>query len=152
MGYEKEQYDLKTKKKIIKKHTSRSKALKNSIKAFISGGSICLVAEVGRLALIGAGIGEKDALLIVTLSVILIASVLTLLGVFDNLTRHTAAGTLVPISGFANAMVSEAMDSRSEGFVLGIGAKIFTVAGPVIVYGLSSGIVYGIIYYIFSII
>ena len=152
MGYEKEQYDLKTKKKIIKKHTGKSKALKNSIKAFISGGSICLGAEVGRLMLIGAGIGEKDALLIVTLSVILIASVLTLLGVFDNLTRHTAAGTLVPISGFANAMVSEAMDSRSEGFVLGIGAKIFTVAGPVIVYGLSSGIVYGIIYYIFSII
>ena len=78
-----------------------------------------------------------------------IAIVLTAAGVFDNIAKHAGAGTLVPITGFANAVSSPAIDSRSEGFVLGVGTKIFSVAGPVILYGIASGTVYGMIYYIY---
>ena len=70
------------------------------------------------------------------------------LGIFDNIARHAGAGTLVPVTGFANAVVSQAMDAKSEGYVMGVGAKIFTVAGPVIVYGLLSGVIYGLIYWL----
>ena len=83
-----------------------------------------------------------------SLSLITLASLLTLLGVFDSIARYAGAGTLVPITGFSNAVVSEAMDSKSEGLVLGVGAKIFTVAGPVILFGISAGVLYGLIYFI----
>ena len=78
---------------------------------------------------------------------IFIAALLTSLGFFDNVARYAGAGTLVPVTGFSNAVVSEAMDSKSEGIILGVGAKIFTVAGPVILFGITSGVVYGVIYY-----
>ena len=86
----------------------------------------------------------------VTITMIVIAALLTSLGLFDKIARHAGAGTLVPVTGFSNAVVSEAMDAKSEGFILGVGAKIFTVAGPVILYGITSGVVYGVIYYLFS--
>ena len=97
-------------------------------------------------------INEKNSLTLVTLSVIFLASLLTAIGVFDRIARFTGAGTLVPVSGFSNAVTSEAMDSASEGLVLGVGAKIFTVAGPVIIFGLISGVIYGVIYYIYTLI
>ena len=84
---------------------------------------------------------------LVTVTLIAAAATLTAFGVFDNLARIAGAGTLVPVTGFSNAVVSEAMDSAYEGYVLGVGAKIFTVAGPVILYGLMSGVLYGVIYY-----
>ena len=76
----------------------------------------------------------------------MITAILTGLGLFEKIAKHAGAGTLVPISGFANAVVSQAMDSKAEGWVLGLGAKIFTIAGPVILYGTASGVIYGIIY------
>ena len=82
------------------------------------------------------------------MSIILLAAALTSFGVFDNIARRAGAGTLVPVSGFSNAVVSEAMDSAYEGYVLGVGSKIFTVAGPVILFGIMSGVLYGIIYYL----
>ena len=85
----------------------------------------------------------------VTITMIVLAALLTSLGLFDKIARHAGAGTLVPVTGFSNAVVSEAMDAKSEGFILGVGAKIFTVAGPVILYGITSGVVYGVIYYLF---
>ena len=91
---------------------------------------------------------EKTAGALVTITVIFIAGLLTALGIFDKIAKHAGAGTLVPVSGFSNAVVSQAMDAKSEGFILGLGAKIFTVAGPVILYGISSGVLYGVIYYI----
>jgi stage V sporulation protein AC len=87
---------------------------------------------------------------LVTLSLIFISAVLTAFGVYDNIARVAGAGTLVPVTGFANSVVSEALDTRSEGYVLGVGAKIFTVAGPVILYGTLCGMLYGIIYYFFG--
>ena len=88
----------------------------------------------------------------VTVSLILVAAILTAVGIFDRIARHAGAGTLVPVTGFSNAVVSQAMDAKSEGYVLGVGAKIYTVAGPVILYGLLSGVIYGVIYYVYRIV
>ena len=84
----------------------------------------------------------------VTVTLIFISAVLTALGLFDRIAKYAGAGTLVPVTGFANAVVSQAMDAKNEGYVLGVGAKIFTVAGPVILYGISFGVLYGVIYYL----
>lgn len=138
------------KKKLIKKHSKSSPVLKNSLRAFLFGGLICLFGELLLRWFILLGAEEKTSVSLVTLSVIFIASLLTGIGVFDKIARFTGAGTLVPVSGFSNAVTSEAMDSASEGYVLGVGAKIFTVAGPVIIFGLLSGVIYGIIYYAYS--
>ena len=85
---------------------------------------------------------------LVSVTLIFITALLTGIGVFDNLAKHAGAGTLVPITGFANAVASPAVDSKGEGFVLGVGAKIFTIAGPVILYGTAAGVIYGVIYWI----
>ena len=121
---------------------------KNSFLAFIFGGIISLVAEILRRVFISNGVDKTDALTLVGITLIVLASILTALGVFDRIARFAGAGTLVPITGFSNAITSQAIDSKSEGLVLGLGAKIFTVAGPVILYGISSGVIYGLILFI----
>ena len=140
--------DNDTKKELIKKHSPHSPILKNSILAFVFGGAVCTLGELLRMLFLYLGLGDKLSGTLVTASLILLAALLTALGVFDNIARHAGAGTLVPVTGFSNAVVSEAMDARGEGFILGVGAKIFTVAGPVILYGIFSGVVYGLIYYL----
>ena len=98
-----------------------------------------------------AGVGEEEiSAMLTSVSLIFIAVVLTAIGVFDKIAQHAGAGTLVPITGFATAVVSPAIDSKSEGFILGVGAKIVTVAGPVLLYGTLAGAVYGVVYYIVS--
>lgn len=138
----------KGKKKLIKRYTPKSKHFKNISLAFLFGGFLCGVGEGLRSLYLYLGAKADIALTLVSLSLILLAALLTLFGVFDKIARLAGAGTLVPITGFSNAVVSEAMDSKSEGFVLGVGSKIFTVAGPVILFGISSGVIYGLIYYI----
>ena len=138
------------KKQLIKKHTPKSHHLKTCIGAFFFGGAICAIGEGERILLLSSGISERDSFTLVSLTFITVAVILTSLGIFDKLARVAGAGTLVPITGFANSICSEALDSRYEGFVLGVGAKIFTVAGPVLLFGISSGVLYGIIYYIFT--
>jgi stage V sporulation protein AC len=95
---------------------------------------------------------EENAYLCATLTLIIIASFLTALGVFDKIARFSGGGTLVPVTGFSNSVTSVAIDSRSEGFILGVGSKIFTVAGPVILYATAAGTLYGLVYYIFTLI
>ena len=141
-------YSLEGKKEIIKSFSPKTRVVKNSIIAFLSGGVISLAAELLRRFLLSLGVDKTDALTLVGICFIVLASTLTAMGVFDKIARYTGAGTLVPITGFSNAVTSQAIDSKSEGFVLGVGAKIFTVAGPVILYGISSGVVYGIVYFI----
>ncbi len=93
--------------------------------------------------------GNEDvAKMLVPVTLIFLAALFTGLGLFDKLAKHAGAGTLVPITGFANAVVSPAVDTKSEGWVLGVGAKIFTIAGPVILYGITAGAVYGVVYWI----
>ena len=135
-------------KERIKRHSPPSPYLKNSLFAFISGGTVCLFGELLATLFIKLGIENEDSYLLVTVSLIFIASLLTGLGIFDKIARFAGAGTLVPVTGFANAVVSPALDTRCEGYILGVGAKIFTVAGPVILYSVLSGTFYGIIYYL----
>ena len=110
-----------------------------------------MLGEVLFEIFLGLTESEKTAGILVTISLIFIASLLTGLGLFDRIARHAGAGTLVPVTGFSNAVVSQAMDAKSEGFILGVGAKIYTVAGPVILYGITSGVIYGVIYYLIGI-
>ena len=142
-------YSLEGKKEIIKRFSPKTKVLKNSFFAFIFGGGISLGAQLIKNLYISLGVSEKSSLTLVGITLIFIASVLTALGLFDSIARYAGAGTLVPITGFSNAVTSQALDAKSEGLVLGVGSKIFTVAGPVILYGTAAGIIYGIFRFIY---
>ncbi len=141
--------DKKTYKKYAQAHAPKSPTVKNCIKAFLFGGIICALGE-GFLQIYGEllGLAKEDAAALTSVTLIFIAIFLTALGVFDRIAKHAGAGTLVPITGFANAVASPAIDSHSEGLILGVGAKIFTVAGPVLLYGILAGTVFGVIYWI----
>lgn len=119
---------------------------KDCVKAFLFGGGICVFAELLKSAYKNF-MNDEAAGTLVSVTLIFITALLTGLGVFDKIAKHAGAGTLVPITGFANAVSSAAIDNRGEGFILGVGAKIFIVAGPVILYGITAGAVYGVIYW-----
>ena len=138
-------YSLEEKKQIIKEHSPKTKVARNSVLAFLVGGVISLCAELLRYLFIAVGLDEGNALTLVGICLILLAASLTALGIFDKIAKHAGAGTLVPITGFSNAMTSPALDTKSEGWVLGVGAKIFTVAGPVLLFGVLAGVGYGLI-------
>ncbi|MBO7196196.1 MAG: SpoVA/SpoVAEb family sporulation membrane protein [Clostridia bacterium] len=138
------------KKQLIKKHSPGSSLFKDLILSFIFGGGICVIGQLLFELYTTLGLDKKLSSTVVTVTLIFIAALLTALGIFDKIAKHAGAGTLVPVTGFSNAVVSQAMDAKSEGYVLGVGAKIYTVAGPVILFGLLSGVVYGVIYYIYS--
>ena len=129
-------------------HAPKSPVLADSLRAFLIGGLICAVAQGLTTLWKSLGMVKDDAGLLTSVILVAAAAVLTALGVFDNIARVAGAGTLVPITGFANSVVSAAIDSKSEGFVLGLGAGIFTVAGPVLLYGTAAGTLYGVIYWI----
>lgn len=134
--------------KLIKLRTPSSPIIKDSAAAFFVGGIICLFGEALASLYSSLGANKETSYLLVTVSLIMLSAILTAIGIFDTVARFAGAGTLVPVTGFANSVVSSALDTRAEGFVLGVGAKIFTVAGPVILYGILSGMLYGVIYYI----
>ena len=144
--------DSKDKKALIKKYSPESSIFKNSLLAFLFGGVICVIGQLLMELYSYLGSDEKTAGTLVTVSLIFVSALLTALGIFDKIARHAGAGTLVPVTGFSNAVVSQAMDAKSEGYVLGVGAKIYTVAGPVILYGLLSGVIYGLIYYVYRLV
>ena len=145
--------DKQTYKKYADAHAPRSPIGKNCLNAFCIGGLICAIGQgLNDIYSIVLGFTKDDAGLLASVTLVLVAVVLTAFGIFDEIAKVAGAGTLVPITGFANAVVSPAIDSKSEGFILGVGAKIFTVAGPVLLYGILSGAIYGVIYYFISII
>ena len=129
-------------------HAPKSDLFRDSARAFLIGGLICSVGEGLTELFMLCGASRDDGGLITSVCLIFAAAVLTALGVFDDIAAVAGAGTLLPITGFANSVVSSAIDSRDEGFVLGVGAKIFTVAGPVLLYGTLAGTIYGIIYWL----
>ncbi len=142
--------DDKTYKKYVEKRAAKSNLGADCAKAFIVGGGICVIGQGLHELYSWLGATEEVVKMLVPVSLVFIAAVLTALNIFDNIARFAGAGTLVPITGFANAVVSPAIDTKAEGFILGVGAKIFTVAGPVIMYGTIASVIYGVIYYFMS--
>lgn len=146
MNMDKKQY-----KRFASSHAKRSPIFKNCVHAFVVGGGICLFSEgLFSLFTLYFGLAEELSRTLCSVSLIFIAVLLTGIGVFDKIAKFAGAGTLVPITGFANSVASPAIDSRSEGYVLGVGAKIFTVCGPVLLYGTLAGAIYGVIYWLCS--
>ncbi len=139
----------KTYQEYASKRARKSPIFLDCIKAFSIGGLICALGQ-GLFKIYNEVLKAsfEDASLWVSITLVFFAALLTGLGIFDNIAKHAGAGTLVPITGFANAVVSPAIDTKAEGWILGVGAKIFTVAGPVILYGTLSGTLYGLIYFI----
>lgn len=137
-------------KKMTDKASPNSPKLLNVIKAFLFGGGICLFAQIIMTLLEKAGLSEKEISASTSSIIIIITAVLTGIGVFDKIARHAGAGTIVPITGFANSVVSPALEFQHEGFILGTAAQMFTIAGPVIVYSIASSFLYGLIIFIFK--
>lgn len=133
--------------KYVTNREKRSSCLKNSLLAFVSGGLVCVAGKALGDLFIYLGAGETSSKTLVSVSLIFIAGLTTGIGCFDKAARYLGAGLLVPITGFANSVASEAIEARSEGLILGVGAEMFKIAGPVIVYGNLVAAVYGVIYY-----
>ena len=136
-------------KKIVEKHSGKSPVLKDTLRAFLVGGLICTIGELFRKTYLSVGLSKEMAGSATAITLIFAASLLTAIGIFDRIGKFAGAGTLVPITGFSNAVTSPAMEFRSEGLVPGTATRIFIVAGPVIVYGTLSSVVAGIIYMLF---
>ncbi len=135
-------------KKYADKTAKKSPCAKNCVHAFLAGGLICTIGELLRALYGTLGAEKEDAVVYASITLVFAAALLTGIGVFDTIAKWAGAGTLVPITGFANSVVSPAIDNKAEGWVLGVGAKIFTIAGPVILYGVLTGAAYGVIYWL----
>jgi stage V sporulation protein AC len=134
----------------VKQFTPKPKYFSNSLKAFVVGGGICMAAFYIQNLFMKVGMSETNAGTTVTVILICLAQLLTGFGVFDSIGKFAGAGVFVPITGFANSMVAPAIEYKKEGPVLGVGAKLFTLAGPVLVCGISASTVIGIIYYVMN--
>ena len=137
------QYD-----RLVKELSPKSPAWKDCAWAFCVGGGICALGQFFINWYTSLGLPKADASGAASMTLVAIAALLTGLGVFDDIAKRAGAGTLVPITGFANAIAAPAVEFQTEGFILGVGAKMFTIAGPVIVYGVSASVVYGMIYWL----
>lgn len=132
---------------MVSQSTPPSSIVKNCIKAFIVGGLICVIGQFVMNFFISQGFDKQQVSNYTSIIMIFLGAFLTGIGVYDKIGDHAGAGSVVPITGFANSIVSPAIEFKKEGFVLGVGAKMFIIAGPVLVYGISSSIIVGIIYY-----
>ncbi len=136
--------------KLNKKSSKPTKHVGTLTGAFLIGGGICSLGELLAHVYIKSGMIIQDAYMLVSITLIFISSLLTGLKLYDSIAKYAGAGSLVPITGFANAVVSPALEFKSEGYIMGIGGKMFTIVGPVIVYGISVSVLYGLILFIFQ--
>jgi stage V sporulation protein AC len=134
--------------KIVKELSPNSPMWKDCLLAFVVGGLICTLGQLAMNGYMALGLEKEDAGTAASMSLVALSALLTGLSVYDDIAKHAGAGTLVPITGFANAVAAPAVEFKTEGFILGVGAKIFQIAGPVIVYGVSASVVYGLIYWV----
>lgn len=132
---------------LVKQKEPKSSILKNCLFAFIVGGLICDVGQFFSNLLKSANLPKDDVSTYVSIIMVFLGAFLTGLGIYDNIGKYGGAGSIVPITGFANSIVSPAMEFKKEGYVLGVGAKMFAIAGPVLVYGITSSVIVGLIYY-----
>jgi stage V sporulation protein AC len=130
----------------VKKHAPNSRLGRNLLRAFLSGGIVCCVGQAVLSALRGTGAREEVVLAATSILMVFLGAALTGLHIYDKLAKFSGAGTLVPITGFANAVAAPAMEFKSEGIVAGMAAKMFVIAGPVIVFGVAASVVFGLIY------
>ena len=137
--------------KLVKDMSPKSPILKDCAMAFLIGGLICTIGQLIMNGYMALGLEKEEAGTAMSMTLVALSALLTGFSLYDNIAKHAGAGTLVPITGFANAISSAAVEFRTEGFILGVGAKMFTIAGPVIVYGVSASVVYGLIYWITTI-
>ena len=138
--------------KLAEKKSPSSSLFKDCVWAFIVGGIICTIGQAFFNWYKSMGMSIEAASSAVSITLVLISAVLTGFGVYDSLAKYAGAGTIVPITGFANSVVSPAIEAKTEGYILGVGAKIFTIAGPVIVFGTVSSVIAGIVYWIMALI
>ena len=136
--------------KMAKKASPNSPKFMNGLKAFLIGGSICAFGQLLNYLFKKMGLNEEEVKAMTPATLIVITAILTGIGVFDKIAKHAGAGTIVPITGFANSVVSPALEFKSEGYILGVGANLFKIAGPVIAYGIFASVIYGVICYIFK--
>lgn len=142
MNMTNEQYN-----EFVQSKTPKSKIIKNCIKAFLIGGLICLIGQCFMNIYQYLGINKEDSATITTITMVFLGTFSTGLDIYPRIAKHGGAGTLVPVTGFANAVAAPALESKTEGYVLGVGAKIFTIAGPVILFGTLASIVCGLLYF-----
>lgn len=145
MNMSKKEYD-----QIVKKASPNTKSYKTIPSAFIIGGLICVIGECLLNLWQYLDFSEKNAGILTSICLIFLSALLTGLGLYPKIAKHGGAGTLVPITGFANSVVSPAIEFKTEGYILGLGAKIFIIAGPVILYGTVASVIYGVIYWILT--
>ena len=134
--------------KLISNMAPKSPIVKDCLNAFWIGGLICCIGQLIMNGYAALGLDKTDAGTATSMTLVVLSALLTGLSLYDNIAKYAGAGTLVPITGFANAIAAPAVEFKTEGFILGVGAKIFQIAGPVIVYGVSASVIYGLIYWI----
>ena len=137
-------------KKLVESMAPKSPIVKDCLFAFVIGGLICTLGQAILNGYSALGLSKEDAGTATSCTLVALSALLTGLSLYDNIAKYAGAGTLVPITGFANSVAAPAVEFKTEGFILGVGAKMFTIAGPVIVYGISASVVYGLIYWITS--
>ncbi len=138
--------------KLVQKMSPKSPIWKDCLNAFWIGGLICVLGQLAINGYTALGLEKTDASTAASMSLVALSALLTGLSLYDNIAKVAGAGTLVPITGFANSIAAPAVEFKTEGFVLGVGAKMFTIAGPVLVYGTVASVVYGILYYIWQLV
>ena len=138
--------------KLVKDMMPKSPIVKDCFNAFWVGGLICVIGQLFINLYTTLGLEQKEASGAASMSLVVIAALLTGLSVFDDIAKFAGAGTMVPITGFANSIAAPAVEFKTEGMILGTAAKMFTIAGPVIVYGVSASVVYGFIYWIYTLV
>lgn len=136
--------------RLVEDMSPKSPSWKNCLNAFWIGGLICAIGQGILNGYLALGLDKEAAGTAMSMTLVAISALLTGLSLYDDIAKHAGAGTLVPITGFANAISAPAVEFKTEGFILGVGAKMFTIAGPVIVYGVSASVVYGFIYWIWN--
>ena len=134
--------------KLVSEMSPKSPIWMDCLKAFLIGGLICCLGQAIMNGYGALGLDKEDSGTATSMTLVALSALLTGLSLYDNIAKHAGAGTLVPITGFANSIAAPAVEFKTEGYILGVGAKMFTIAGPVIVYGVSASVVYGLIYWI----
>ena len=135
---------------LVKEMSPKSPMWRDCLNAFWIGGLICTLGQLFMNWYGNLGLEKQDAGTAASMTLVCLSALLTGLSIYDDIAKYAGAGTLVPITGFANSIAAPAVEFKTEGFVLGVGAKMFTIAGPVIVYGVSASVVYGFIYWMFQ--